>query len=247
MSELHRQRKIRERLARLSSPVRSFLGTGFAALDGALGGGLPRGAIVELFGSAGCGKTTLALQILASVQRQGLAGAWIDAEHSFDPTLAASLGCATENLPLLQPQSAEQALEIACKLVGSQGLDLLVVDSAAALVPELELRAAIGEAGQGLQGRVLASGLRRLAAAAARTATCILFVNQMRTRRDRSGEDVETSAGGAALKLHAAARIAINPVTRGRIRVRLLKNKAASAFGEAEMTWRPGTGFVESP
>jgi recombination protein RecA len=235
MTEDERRRRIRQKLAALPEKPRSLIPTGFDALDRALGGGLPCGAIVELFGPAGCGKTALALRFAASIQQQGLTAAWIDAEHAFNPVRAAELGVAIETMPLLSPDSAEQALEIARTLSASHAVDLLVVDSAAALVPELELQSAIGEAGPGLQTRVLASGLRRLAATVARSAACILFLNQTRTRRDSSGEDSETTAGGAPLKLYAALRIALSPVTIGRVRLRLLKNKAAGALGTVEI------------
>jgi len=248
MTEEQRQRAIRLKLSRMADQPGRAIPTGFAALDRTLGiGGLPRGSIVELYGPAASGKSTLAAQIVASIQEQGLSAAWIDSEHAFDPGRARSLGVAIEKMPVLRPESAEQALEIARRLAGSGGLDLLVVDSAAALVPELELESGIGEAGQGLYGRVLASGLRRLAATLRKTNACVLFLNQTRTRRDASGEDAETSAGGAALKLYSAARLALYPVTNRRIRLRVLKNKAAAAFAEGELEWRQDGRFVKSP
>ena len=126
-------------------------------------------------------------------------------------------------------------------------MDLLVVDSAAALVPKLELETAIGESGHGLQGRVLASGLRRLSMAVARTGTSLVFLNQIRTRMESSGGEAETSAGGAPLKLYAAVRIALGPVIGKRVRFRVVKNKAATAFGEGQLEWSDGLGFVKTP
>ena len=248
MKEEFRQHAIRLRLARMENkPAGVALSTGFAALDSALGGGLPRGRIVELFGPSSSGKTTLALQAIARLQRGGSTAAWIDAEHSFDPAYAASLGVAIERLPVAEPDSAEQALEIARQLARSGAVDLLVVDSAAALVPRLELEAGIGESGPGLHGRVLASGLRGLSLTVARTGTSLVFLNQIRSRMEPSGGEAETSAGGAPLKLHAAVRIVLGPGTGKRVRFRVVKNKAAAAFQEGELEWSQARGFVESP
>ncbi len=248
MSEEHRQRTIRLKLSRAELPAASAISTSFPSLDAALGvGGLPRGSIVEIFGPAACGKTTLALQMVAHLMRSGGAAAWLDAEGTFDPGYAATLGIEIGRLPVLQPGSAEQGLEMIQRLVSTAALHLLVVDSAAALVPELELSSGLGDAGGGLQGRVLASGLRRVRPALERTGTCLLFLNQDRARRLRSGEETETSAGGATLKLHAAVRIVVSPVADRRLRYRILKNKAAAPFAAGELGWEPGTGFVECP
>lgn len=227
---------------------RGAIPTGFAALDSVLGsGGLPRGSLVELFGPPACGKTTLAIQMVARLQERDFSAAWIDADHTFDPAYAAAEGVAIERLPVLEPGSAEEAFEIARRLSASDSLDLLVVDSAAALVPNLELASGLGEAGPGLLGRVLASGLRRLSAAVAKTGTSVVFLNQMRSRRDESGNEAETSAGGAPLKLYAAVRIELSRVRGERVRFRVRKNKAGAAFGEGELRWRQGRGFVETP
>lgn len=248
MKEEDRQRTIRLKLARQEIQHRATIPTGFPSLDAALGvGGLPRGRIVELFGPPSCGKTTLALQIAARLQRNGATAAWIDAEHVFDPAYGASLGVAIERLPVIEPDSAEQALEIAHTLAVSGAVDLLVIDSAAALVPRLELEAGLGESGPGLQSRVLASGLRRLSLAVAKTAAAVVFLNQLRTRMGPAGEDTETSAGGAPLKLYAAVRIVLFQGTARRARFRVLKNKAAGAFSEGELEWKPGSGFAETP
>ena len=248
MTEEHRQRAIHLRLSRMESrPAAPAIATGFAALDSALGGGLPRGRIAELFGPSSSGKTTLALQVVARLQRNGSTAAWIDADHTFDPAYAARLGVVIERLPVVQPDSAEQALEIARQLAGSGAVELLVIDSAAALVPRLELETGIGMSSHGLHGRVLASGLRSLSMALARAGATLVFLNQTRSRMDPSGGEAETSAGGAALKLHAAVRIALGQGAGKRVRFRVLKNKAAAAFGEGELEWNQGAGFVETP
>lgn len=215
--------------------------TGIGPLDDAMGG-LPRGRVIELFGPPGTGKTTIALQAVAAVQRSGGAAAWIDAERSFDPSYAAQLGVTTEGLPVAQPESAEQAFEIARQLALSRAVDLLVVDSAAALVPEVELQTGIGESSRGIHTRALASGLRRLAAALRTGGAAALFLNQT-----RASEHAETSAGGAPLKLFAFARISLRGASHRRIRFRVLKNKAAEPYREGDLRWESGRGFVECP
>ena len=169
MKEQERRHAIELKLSRMEVFPRrpGAVSTGFAPLNAALDtGGFPRGAIVEIFGPS-CGKTTLALQTVARLQETGGEAGWIDADRTFDPSYAAGLGVALDRLPLARPDSAEQALEIACQLAASGALDLLVVDSAAALTPQMEMQAAIGESGPGLHSRVLASGLRKLARAVA--------------------------------------------------------------------------------
>src|SRR5258707_151097 len=182
MKEADRQRAILRRLASMGDsvmPPAAIIPTRFAALHDVLGaGGLPRGRMVEIFGPAGCGKTSLAIQIAGHVQRAGLTAAWIDADQTFDAAWAATLGADTGRMPLAQPESAEQALEIACTLAGSGAVDLLVVDSAAALVPQLERTLEIGSA-LGLHSRVMASGLRKLSTVLARSGACVVFLNQM--------------------------------------------------------------------
>jgi len=252
VKEEDRQRAIRLKLARMQPAEGRLAGmavsTGLAALDRALGsGGLPRGRIVELFGPSSCGKTTLLLQSIAHLQKNGLTAAWIDADHTFDPAYAERLGVAIERLPVAQPDTSEQALEIARQLAGSGAVDLLVVDSAAALVPQLELEAGIGQDVRSLHSRVLASGLRKLAQSVAKTDTSVVFLNQTRSRMETSGGEAETSAGGPPLKLYAAVRIALFPAGGNRICVRVLKNKVADAFAEGELEWREGVGFAESP
>jgi recombination protein RecA len=255
MKEEDRQRAIRLKLSQMeSAPAEcagrshgAALSTGFVALDGALGmGGLPRGCLVELFGPS-CGKTTLALQVAAHLQKQGSTIAWIDADHAFDALYAVKLGVEIERLPVVEPETAEEALEIARRLAISGAVDLVVVDSAAALVPSLELETGIGASGPGLHSRVLASGLRRLALAVTKAGASVLFLNQTRGRPEPSGGEAETSAGGPPLKLYAAVRIALGPGGRRQVRFRVLKNKAATAFVEGDLMWKPGLGFAESP
>jgi recombination protein RecA len=251
MEERERQRIIRQKLVDTEQSAsrrnRTVLSTGFAALDAALGvGGLPRGSIVEIFGPASSGKTTLALQFVARAMQAGAAAAWIDAEHVFDPPQAQQLGVPLERLPLARPDSAEQALEIARQLVSSAGLDLLVIDSAAALVPSLELETGLGESGPSLHSRVLGSGLRRLAAAAARSDALVLVLNQ--TRSGRPGSDSgEISAGGPPLKLYASVRISLDAARGGSVPFRILKNKAAGAFRTGTLRWENSGRFAESP
>lgn len=246
--EEHRQRTIRQKLARMDECPVTALSTGFRALDDALGpAGLPRGRIVEIFGPPDAGKTTLALQIVARLQHHGLTVAWVDAENTFDPAWAASLGVSLEGLPVLRPETAETALEILHRLARTVALDLVVVDSAAALVPSLELEAGLGDGSPGLQARVLASGLRTLARLAANAAMAVVFLNQARIRKDREGGESETSACGPALKLHAAVRIALRPAGSGRVAFRILKNKVATPFAAGELVRPAGGRFTESP
>ena len=216
--------------------------TGFAALDNALGiGGLPRGHIVEIFGPPNSGKTALALQTIAHLQQSGGGAAWIDAEHAFDPRFASQLGVDLARLPVAEPGSAEEALEIARQFAASGAVELVVVDSAAALVPKLELETGLGDGGS-LHGRVLASELRRLSGLAARTRVCVVFLNQLRGRREAAAGELETSAGGPSLKLYAAVRIALSATGRT-VRFRILKNKLAAPFATGELEWRRGAGF----
>jgi recombination protein RecA len=251
MEEQDRQRIIRQKLVRMEQSAGRRAGpsisTGFVALDQALGiGGLPRGSIVEIYGPSSSGKSTLAMQIVAHAMDEEASAAWIDAEHVFDPAQAERLGIAVERMPLARPDSAEQALEIARQLVSSGALDLLVIDSAAALVPRLELETGLGEAGHGLHSRVLASGLRRLSVAVMRSDAVALVINQTRSRTGASSDE-ESSAGGPPLKLHAAVRIALDAARGNQVPFRILKNKASSAFTEGKLRWENGWKFAESP
>jgi recombination protein RecA len=250
MTEQERQRTIWRKLARLDSGVKgraaAIIPTGFATLDAALGnGGLPLGAIAEIFGASGSGKTTLALQMVARAQASGAGAAWIDVDRTFDQTYAAGLGAALDRLAVVMPESAEEAFEMAAKLAASQAISLLVVDSAAALVPAIELDMAIGTGGAGLHGRVLAAGLQKLAVAVIRSGVALVFLNQTRSRMDTIG-DADTSAGGAALKLYAAVRIALEPAGTSGVRFRVLKNNPGVVYGHGELRWKSGSGFAES-
>jgi recombination protein RecA len=244
MTERERQQAIQAKLCRLAVRAPSMVPSGFPALDRALGGGFPRRGMVELFGPPSSGKTTLALQAVAHAQSQGLWAAWIDADGTFDPAWASGLGVNIARLAVAQPAWAEQALEIARSLALTGALDLVVVDSAAALVPKLELDTAIGESGWGLQTRIVASGLRRLAGALARAEVAALFLNQTRGRPDAEGGE-ETSAGGPPLKLYAAARIALDGVAEAGVRFRVLKNRPAAAFAGGQLAWNRGSGFAK--
>lgn len=250
MTEQERQRAIRLKLARLAGGVQrrptGFIPTGLAPLDAALGtGGLPLGAIAEIFGASASGKTTLALQMVRRAQSSGAGAAWIDIDRTFDQAYAAALGVALDGLPVVRPESAEEAFEMAAKLAATQAVSLLIVDPAAALVPAVELDAAVGTGGPGLHGRVLASGLRRLAVAVARTDVALVFLNQTRSRVE-AGTEADTSAGGLSLKLYAAVRIALEPAGPGLVRFRVLKNKAGDVYGRGELRWIPGAGFAET-
>jgi recombination protein RecA len=221
------------------------LPTGFAGLDRALGiGGLPRGRITEIFGPPSCGKTALALQMAAHVQRSGGAAAWIDADHSFSPAFAAQLGADVSRMPVATPDSAEEAGEITRRLLASGAVDLVVIDPAAALAPALEMRAMMGPSG--LQSRVLGSEFRKLRAAAARSGAAALIVNQTRIQREHAAGELETSAGGPGLKLYAAARIAL-AASGKTVRFRIVKNSLGAAFVTGNLQWLEGGGFAESP
>lgn len=228
MTEDRRQRAIRAKLARMAVPLSDSISAGLAF------GPLPRGSIVELFGPPGCGKTSIALAAVAHCHKAGGAAAWIDADHTFDPVYAAQLGVAIENLPVAQPETAEQAFAMMEQLAASGAVELLVVDSAAALAPALELEIGLGESGPGLQSRVLGSGLRKLAPILSRSGATAMFLNQTRGR----SHDEEGSAGGPSLKLYATLRIALSPtVVAGRVRFRVLKNKAGQPFREGDLRW----------
>jgi len=244
MTEEDRRNTIRRKLAcaeirRPAPPI----STGFRVLDAVLGvGGLPRGRIVEWFGPPSCGKTTLALQTAAHVQRSGLVAAWIDADRTFDPGYAAALGVALDRLPVVRPESTEEAMEMVRQLLESRGVDLLVLDSAAALTPSLELGSGLSDSIVSLQGRVMASGLRKLCVPLRRSEAAAVFLNQDRGRIDGAGE---TSAGGPALKLCAPVRLALEAGNRPGLRLRALRNHAAAAFESGVLAWRKEGGFTD--
>ncbi len=248
MSEEHRRQTIRTKLARMESrPALPPLPTGFPSLDSAIGGGIPRPGIIELYGPSSSGKTTIAFSMVAHLQHQDGAAAWIDADHTFDPAYATSVGVTLDRMPLARPETAEQALEIAAQLAATGALELIVIDSAAALIPEIELEAGLGESGPGLQSRVLASGLKRLGRVVARGGCSMLFLNQSRRRMSPPGVEAETSAGGAALKLHAAVRIALSEPDGRRVEFHIVKNKAGGAFTRGIIELQAGPGAVETP
>ena len=232
---------------RAMSPLMA-IPTGFSSLDTALGvGGFPRGRITEIFGPEACGKTTLALRVIAHFQQSGGTAAFIDAEHVFDAEYARSLGVEMERLPVLEPDSAEDAIEIGRRLALSGAVDLLVVDSAAALVPQMELETGVGESGPGLHGRVLASGLRKLAVAVLRGGASLVFLNQARAKLEAPFGELETSAGGISLKLYAAVRVALASAGGGVVRARILKNRLAEPFREADLELFTGRGTANRP
>jgi recombination protein RecA len=218
--------------------------TGALSLDIALGGrGLPRGRIIEIFGPESSGKTTVALHAVASAQKQGGVAAFIDAEHALDPAWAKRLGVDLEGLLVSQPSSAEEALKIAEMLIKSNAVDIIVIDSVAALVPRAEVEGEIGDAHVGLQARLMSQALRMLNPAIARTKTCMIFINQIRQKIGVMFGNPETTSGGLALKFYSSVRLDIRKITTvkdgeetigSRVKVRVVKNKVAPPFKQAE-------------
>jgi len=218
--------------------------TGALALDLALGvGGVPRGRVIEIFGPESSGKTTLTLHAIAEAQKAGGATAFIDAEHALDVTYARKLGVKTDELLIAQPDTGEQALEIAETLVRSGALDLIVIDSVAALVPRAELEGEMGDAHMGLQARLMSQALRKLTATISKSQTTVIFINQIRMKIGVMFGNPETTTGGNALKFYASVRLDIRrieaikegqEVTGNRVRVKVVKNKVAPPFKQAE-------------
>lgn len=222
----------------------AFIPTGAVTLDVAIGiGGVPRGRVIEIFGPESSGKTTLTLSIIAQVQKLGGVAAFIDAEHAMDPVYSEKLGVKIEDLLISQPDTGEQALQIAEMLVRSNAVDLVVVDSVAALVPRAEIEGDMGDSHMGLQARLMSQALRKLTAIINRSKTCVIFINQIRDKIGVMFGNPETTPGGKALKFYASLRLDIRRIASlkkgeevigNRVRVKVVKNKVAPPFRTAE-------------